>query len=182
MAEHADTKGYYRTLRLRPNATPEAIQLAFEHLEEVPDAERGAPMSDVLRAYTVLKDPAARRVYDQMQTRPSMVRTRTRSRSRSRSSSMFDDVRILIACGVLLVGVLGFVWYPLYGSRLRSFSAGDRLVDLKGAPFGLVVKSDGSHAFPGGVHAPAYLVEVHSTGTLVWYPASDLTSTCRRAR
>ncbi len=180
MAEHADTKGYYRTLRLQPDATAEEIQLAFELLEELPDEERGAPLSDVLRAYSVLKDPAARRAYDQMQTMPSA--TRTRGQSRARGGSLFDDVRILIACGVLLVGVMGFVWYPLYGSRFRSFSTGDQLVDLKGAPFGLVVKSDEYHAFPGGVEAPAYLIEVHATGTLVWYPASDLTSTCRRAR
>jgi len=175
MDENRDSKGYYRILRLEPDATPEQIQLSYELLEELPDEERGASMSDVLRAYTVLKDPASRRVYDRMRTVP------TRPPRRRRTGTL-DDVRILIACCMLLVGILGFVWYPLYGNRLRSFSAGDQLVDLKGAPFGLVVKSDERHTFPNGAAASAYLVEVHSTGELVWYPSTDLTTTCRRAR
>jgi len=82
---------------------------------------------------------------------------------------------------VLLLGILVFVWLPLYGSRFRTFSAGDRLVDRDGAPFGVVVQMSDQHEFDPGVKAPAYLIELSTDKQLRWYPAVDIQSTCRRA-
>jgi hypothetical protein len=74
-----------------------------------------------------------------------------------------------------------FVWYPLYGNRLRSFQAGDRLVDLSGTHFGVVVESSDRHEFPGGLTAEGYLIAVAGTGEHRWFPAADIRASCRKA-
>ena len=40
----------------------------------------------------------------------------------------------------------------------------------------------GIYSFPGGVAAPAYLVEMSGSGEMRWYPAADLQGTCRREK
>ncbi|HET9480841.1 MAG TPA: DnaJ domain-containing protein [Candidatus Polarisedimenticolia bacterium] len=172
---HSDSQGFYRLLGLDATATEEQIQLAYEALAEKPDQARGCTLGALSRAYSVLMDPASRRLYDRRQARQPQ-------RPRRRVSLKLDDKRLLAACIVLLLGILVFVWVPLYGSWFRSFSAGDRLVERNGSAFGLVVKTEDSHQFPGGATAPAYLVELSTTGEMRWYPASDLQAICRRAK
>lgn len=170
--EHSDTQGYYNALRLEPDASSEQIQLAYEMLTEVSDEERGLTMAEVERAYRILSNPISRMSYDRVQTSPQKYIVAKR---------LLDDARILVVSVLLLVGVLAFVWYPLYGDRFRSFSAGDRLVDLAGHEFGVVVQSSSTHTFPNGAEAEAYLIEMNGTGKLRWLPADDIRSTCRKA-
>jgi hypothetical protein len=170
---HRDSKGYYRLLQVETGATREQIQLAYERLEEMSPAQRGGGWSEITRAYSVLINPAARRAYDQVETQRLRVRRRPQ---------VLNDVRLLVACVVLLVGILGFVWVPLYGSRLRSFSPGDALVTRHGSPFGTVVKTEERHTFPTGLSAPAYLVAVHGSGDLRWFPMNDVKASCRKAK
>ena len=177
-AIHRDSKGYYRLFGLQPDATEDQIQLAYEALEEMPIVERGASWSDITRAYSVLMEPGARRAYDHVETRPGTLPPRVYRRRQF----TLNDTRLLAACCVLLVGILGFVWYPLYGSRFRSFSAGDALVTTQGAPFGKVVQSVEAHSFPAGGSSPAYLIELNGTRELRWFPMSDIKSSCRKAR
>ena len=169
MSHHRDSLGYYRLLRVEPEASAEQIQLSFEMIEELPPDQRGASISKIENAYNILRNPATRLIYDRSERTPLKQRSRR-----------LDDVRLLAACLVVLVGILGFVWYPLYGGRLRSFSAGDHLVDVKGAAFGTVVQSEEIHGFPGQPSAPAYLIQT-PLGELRWFPAADIQSICRRA-
>jgi len=170
---HRDSQRFYKALGVQPDATPEQIQLAFEALEE--STPQAAPAwQRISRAYEVLKHPESRRLYDRVETKPEVVRRRLFTFS-------LNDVRLLVVCGVLLVGILGFVWVPLYGSRLRSFSPGDALVTVKGDPFGTVVRSEDIHRFPGGSTSAAYLIQLGS-GELRWYPMNDIKASCRQAR
>lgn len=164
--------GYYRILRVAPDATEEQIQLAYEHLEEMAPERRGASWTEIMRAYMVLMDKAARRAYDALDTAP---------RKRPRKQ-LLNDARLLAVCVVLIVAIVGFVWVPLYGDRFRTFSPGDRLVTVSGRPFGTVVKSEERHIFPGASPAPAYLIETEPSRELRWFPAADIKGTCRRLR
>jgi len=175
MATHRDSQGFYRTLGVPIDASTEEIQRAYERMEEMPPGLRSCTMGQLSRAYSVLMDEACRRSYDQIEMAP-----RSTGRTRKRKGGFLADPRVLVAGIVLLVGILTFVWYPLYGGRLRSFSPGDRLVDLHGAAFGVVVEMDETHAFPGGISVPAYLVEMSSSKELRWFPAEDIKSSCRK--
>lgn len=175
MAIHRDSQGFYRTLGVPIDASREEIQRAYERLEEMPPGLRSCTMGQLSRAYSVLMDEACRRSYDQIEMAPRQTIVR-----RKRRKSLLADPRVLVACIVLLVGILTFVWYPLYGGRLRSFSPGDRLVDLQGASFGVLVEIDETHRFPGGITAPAYLVEMSSSKELRWFPADDIKISCRK--
>lgn len=170
---HRDSKGFYRTLMLEQDASEEQIQLAYEMLCEMAASQPHISRGKVERAYSVLINKSSRAAYDRLELTPVKVK---------RQWIRLDDKRVLAACVVLLVAVLGLVWVPLYGSRLRSFEAGDQLVDLTGHAFGVVVESQDRHPFPGGESAPAYLVELSSNRELRWYPASDLQAACRRAK
>ncbi len=181
-AIHRDSKGYYRLFGLQPDASEDQIQLAYEAIEEMPIVERGASWTEITRAYSVLMEPGARRAYDAVETRPETRPVTRPLRIRQQRSFTLNDTRLLAACCVLLVGILAFVWYPLYGSRFRSFTAGDALVTTQGSPFGKVVQSVESHTFPAGGSAPAYLIELNGSRELRWFPMSDIKSSCRKAR
>jgi hypothetical protein len=172
---HRDTKGYYRVLGVNPNASDDEIRLAHALLKGSEDsiAERGLENDEITRAYEYLKNPGRRQAYDMAETG---------RRLSPRIALNLDNPRILVACLVLLLAIVGLVWVPLYGSRFRSFAAGDRLVDTRGAQFGVVVQSDEHHLFAGGVVAPAYLVEMPGSGQLRWFPAADIQGTCRRLK
>ncbi len=176
MSDRHNGRDLYAVLGLAEDASEAEIQLAYERLAELSPEERGTSQSELDHAHSVLRDPKARQLHDRL--RHLAVRT-SRRRSRRR---VLDDARLLVACLVFLVAILAFVWYPLYGSRFREFSAGDRLVDRTGAPFGVVVQVDERHLFPEGASAPAYLVELSSTKELHWYPAGDLKSSCRKIK
>jgi curved DNA-binding protein CbpA len=173
-APHRDSKGYYRVLQIACDATDDEIQLAYEWLEELPPPQRKATWSQITRAYSVLKNHDARRAYDRLETQPMRLRRRS-------SLPSLNDARLLVACIVLFVGIVGFVWVPLYGSRFRSFSPGDALVTTQGAPFGKIVKTEDQHIFPTGTSAPAYLVALHGSDELRWYPMADIKSSCRKS-
>jgi len=170
---HRDSQGFYTLLGVEIDATENQIQLAYEALAEQAPEGRGATQAQLDRAYSVLKNADSRRAYDRIETSPP-------PRQR-RKLIVLDDVRLLAACVVILVAILAFVWAPLYGSRFRSFSTGDRLVGLKGEPFGVVIQVEESHLFPTGISSAGYLVELNSTKELRWFPAADLAGTCRRA-
>ncbi len=161
-------------LRVAPGASDEEIRLAYDLILEVPPRERGTSQAEIERAFSILGNPATRRIYDRAQAGPAHGRRRP-------GPSRLHDWRILATCLVLLVGILAFVWLPLFGSRFRSFSAGDRLVDVRGAEFGVVVSFEDRHAFPGGKVSPAYLVETAPTKELRWFPAPDLQGACHTA-
>ena len=169
---HPDNRGFYRILGVEPDATLEEIQIAYERLGYQDPAPEGAHRAQIQQAYRVLGSAPSRRNYDLINL--GMGRDIT-------VKSRLDDVRLLFACGALLIGILTFVWYPLYGSRLRNFSAGDRLVDLKGSAFGRVIESSERHTFPSGVSSAAFLVEIDATGELRWFPVADIQAGCRRA-
>jgi len=169
---HRDTQGFYRLLRVKTHASRQEIQLAYEMLTEVSDAQRGATLQDIQRAYGILANPNSRAVYDKLCTMPE-VKPKKRP---------LDDWRILAACIVLFIAIIGFVWVPLYGNRFKSFAAGDRLVDAESkAPFGVVVETAGAHEFPGGIRLEGILVDLHEGG-LQWFPAADIRATCSKAK
>lgn len=170
---HSDAHGYYRALRLTPEATRREIQLAYEMLTEVSDEERGATRAQVERAYAILVKPSSRKDYDRICTSTGRAVATRRP---------LDDWRVLAACFVLLVGILGFVWVPLYGDRLKSFDPGDRLIDRKGAPFGVVVEIADAHPFPSGVTTAGILIDLSDGTGPRWFPASDIRAICRKAR
>ncbi|HEY3176976.1 MAG TPA: DnaJ domain-containing protein [Candidatus Polarisedimenticolia bacterium] len=172
---HRDSKGYYEILGVRPTASDDEIRLAYALLKGSEDSrtEHGVENDAITRAYEFLKNPGRRQAYD---------RAETESKFSFSVGFKLNDPRLLAVCLALLLAILGLVWVPLYASRFRSFSAGDRLIDERGSEFGVVVQSDERHLFHGGVAAPAYLVETSPGGELRWYPAADLQGTCRRAK
>jgi len=178
---HRDTKGYYRALGVPTTATDSEIRFAYVLLKgnEPPPTDEDEELLEVpdeaTRAYNFLKNPARRLSYDRAET------TGFVSPVNVSTNFKLDDMRILIACLVLLVGILGFVWVPLYGSRFRTFAAGDMLVSTTGSEFGRVVQSDERHTFPSGVMAPGYLIEM-PTKELRWFPATDIKGSCRKAK
>lgn len=172
---HCDTKGYYRSLGVPPTASDSEIRLAFVLLKgtEAESNDVEGDNDEATRAYYFLKNPARRQNYD---------RSETTGFAPVNLKLKFDDVRVLVATVVLLAGILGFVWVPLYGSRFRSFSAGDRLVNTAGVEFGLVVQSVERHTFPGGTVVPGFLIELPGSKELRWFPASDIKAACRRVK
>ena len=176
---HRDTKGYYRALGVPPTATDSEIRLSYVLLKKssgagpTEDESDNPEIDETTRAYNFLKNPERRRNYD---------RAETTGHAPVNMKVKLDDVRVLIASVVLLAGILGFVWVPLYGSRFRTFAAGDRLVNTAGSAFGLVVRSEEAHLFPGGVMAPGFLIELPGTKELRWYPADDIKAACRKAK
>jgi hypothetical protein len=158
---------------LEPDASKEQIQLAYEMLCELPQDQMGANRGDIERAYAALISPTSREAYDRLETTPARPQ---------KARFTLNDGRLLAACTALLVLILVFVWIPLYGSRLRSFSPGDQLTGIDGRPFGTIVQTDDRHAFPGGGVATGYLVELSGSRQMRWYPANDLRATCRRVR
>ncbi|HET6372156.1 MAG TPA: hypothetical protein VFG76_02540, partial [Candidatus Polarisedimenticolia bacterium] len=118
-------------------------------------------------------NPASRQAYDRSETLPL---------KRRRATSRLNDPRLLAACVTLFIGILAFVWLPLYGSRFKTFETGDRLLDRSGFSFGVIVQSEEQHTFEGGVVAPAYLVKTAATGELRWFPMGDIQATCSKER
>ena len=177
---HRDTKGYYRTLGVPPTATDTEIRLAYallrgsDHAAGNTDDVPVGMTDESTRAYNFLKNPARRQAYDRAETSGFV--------SPVNVNVKLGDVRVLVVVLVLLAGILGFVWVPLYGSRFRTFSAGDRLVNTAGVEFGKVIQSEEHHAFAGGATAPAFLIEMPGTQELRWFPADDIKSACRKAK
>ena len=171
---HKDSKGYYRALGVAPQASDEEVHLAYALLKGSDEysAGNGGLPDEIDRAWAVLKSPPQRQIYD---------RTETASRKLIRVKLNLDDPRLLTACAALLVGLLVFVWVPLYGSRFRSFTPGDLLTDLKGSPFGTVVRSEARHHFANGIFAEAYLIQSARSDELRWYPVGDIQGVCRKA-
>jgi len=170
--EHHDSQGYYSLLRVKTRATPQEIQLAYEMLTEWSDAQRGASLPEIQRAYAILANPNARAAYDRICRSSRVIPKQRRG---------LNDWRILAACIVLFVAIVGFVWVPLYGTRFKSFAAGDRLMDQANKPFGVVVETAEMHEFPGGIRVEGILVDLDE-GDLRWFPAADIRATCRKAK
>ena len=172
---HRDTQGLYRVLRLKTTATYKEIQLAYEMLTEVSDRDRGASLPEIQRAYSVLVNPQFRAAYDKV----CLSTTRVVHKPGVRR---LDDWRILVGCIILFFAIIGFVWVPLYGSRFKTFAAGDTLVySENGSPFGVVVETAENHEFPGGIRVEGILVDLHD-GDLQWFPATDIRAACRKAK
>ena len=75
-----DSKNYYKTLQVDPEADPEVIEGAYRRLvrkyhpdvNHVPDATQR--MQAINEAYEVLRDPVRRREYDRLQSRTQVNR------------------------------------------------------------------------------------------------------------
>src|SRR4030095_9783268 len=111
---HQDTKGYYRSLGVPTTATDTEIRLAFVLLKGKgadnanPDTGSGVVENDeAQRAYNFLKNPARRQAYDRAETTGFSTSINVKFK--------LNDPRLLVATILLLAGVLGFVWVPLYG-------------------------------------------------------------------
>ena len=178
MAKHKDSRGVYRALRVATDASDDEIRLSYALIKQnFEQGSRDPRWLAAQRAYDTLRVPGRRREYDQQQLRGR----RGLKININFKKVNLDNPKLLAACCGILMAIFVLVWYPLYGARFRSFSPGDRLVDLKGRDFGVVVQAEEMHSFPGGPSGPGYLVERNDTRALQWYPALDLQGSCRKA-
>ncbi len=178
MAKHRDSRGYYRSLGVATDAGDDEIRLSYALLKQNFDEATNDPRwLAAQNAYDILRVPARRREYDAQEARGRIGKSK---RGRGASINLHNPKLLAVCCGLLLA-VFVLVWVPLYGARFRSFTVGNKLVDLKGQPFGVVVQAEEMHSFPGGHAGPAYLIELNDSRLLQWYPALDLQGTCRRA-
>jgi curved DNA-binding protein CbpA len=156
-----DLKGYYRLLKVSPEAPVDEIRLAYAMVKQ---EAVGPYLKRLEAAYRILKDPKAREAYDK------------------EGLSTFNPLKspaTLVVSIVLLITIFFWLWLPQINLRRKSFSPGQTLVEMRtGREFGRVVSYESSHAFPGGATSPAYLVRMGETGSERWIPAIDLQATC----
>lgn len=176
MVKHKDTLGYYRTLRVSTDAGDDEIRLSYALLKQnFDEGSRDPRWLAAQKAYDVLRVPARRREYDTQQSR------RGGGGMKLDIKLNLNSPKLLATCCGLLLAIFVLIWYPLYGARFRSFTAGDHLVDLKGQEFGTVVQVEEMHTFPTGAAGPGYLIEKSDTRQLQWIPALDVQGACRKA-
>lgn len=156
-----DPKGYYRILRVSPEATHDEIRLAHAMAMQ---GVSGPHLRRMEQAYGILKSPKSRAAYDKERLR--------------RERPFFSPRTLLIAVAVLVVV---FLWLWLPGIRMhgKTFRAGQSLVEIRtGRQFGQVMKYESHHSFPEGMNGPGYLVKVGTGDQERWFPAIDLQATC----
>ncbi len=156
-----DVKGFYRIIRVDPEASPDEIRLAYAMAKQ---NAAGAYLKRIDEAYGALKDPGRRAEYDHQ--------------GHARANPLKSPYTLAGSIAALVL-VLAVVFVPAMSRRLRSFSAGKALVDARsGRAFGVVVRHEEAHAFPQGGSSPAYLVRLAANGEERWYPARDIQETC----
>ncbi len=157
-----DLKGYYRLLKIAPDASADEIRLAYAMAKTTSEGPHLRRLED---AYEVLKNPKRRAAYDKEGQRTTI-------------EPLKNPVTLVIAV-VVLVAVFLWLWLPDINLRRKHFRAGQTIVEIRsGRPFGEIVRYEGNHPFPGGSSGAAYLVKVGSTGSERWFPAADLQATC----
>lgn len=156
-----DTKGYYRLLKVAPDAPQDELSLAAAMAKS---SASPALQKRIDEAYKVLRDPKKRAAYNMEGIRG------------------FEPLRspaTLVAAVVILIGIFVWLWLPEIRKRNKSFSTGQTLVETRtNRVFGEVIRFEARHEFPGGVTAPAYLVKLGEHGSERWFPAIDLQATC----
>jgi len=157
-----DLKGYYRALKVSPEAPPDEVRLSYALVRQ---GAAGPYLKKIDEAFETLRDPARRAAYDQQGHRKAGKPNKT---------------AILAGALSLLVLVLAVVYGPGFLRGLKSFREGQTLVEIRtGREFGVVVRYDGSHAFPQGSTLPAYLVRLAASGDERWFPAYDMQAACK---
>ncbi|MCI0548625.1 MAG: hypothetical protein L0027_15240 [Candidatus Rokubacteria bacterium] len=156
-----DTRGYYRALKIAPDASPDEIRLAYAMVKTTSE---GPHLRRIEQAYQTLKDPRRRAAYDK------------------EGQPRFDPLKspiTLVAAVAVLIAVFIWLWLPEINLRRKSFRPGQTLVEIRtGRTFGEVTRYEVRHSFPGGVTGPAYLVKLDGGGSERWFPARDLQTTC----
>lgn len=156
-----DTRGYYRVLKVAPDAPQNELSLAAAMAKSTATA---AQQRRIEEAFNVLKDPRKRAAYD---------------REGIRAFEPLKSPVTLVVAVALLIAAFVWFWLPEIRMRSKSFNPGQTLVETRTSRvFGEVVRYESNHAFPGGVRAPAYLVRVGTGGPERWFPAIDLQATC----
>ncbi|MBI3450344.1 MAG: hypothetical protein HY049_15695 [Acidobacteria bacterium] len=156
-----DLKGYYRILKVSPEAPPDEIRLSYALVRQ--DAN-GPHLKRIEEAYETLKDPAKKAAYDREGfERPDPLKSPV----------------TLAATVVVFIAILAAIYGPGYLRSRKSFQPGQTLVDVaSGREFGSVVRFEDSHRFPQGSSTPAYLVRMPGAEGERWYPAYDLQASC----
>ena len=156
-----DPKGYYRILRVSPEASHDEIRLAHAMAMQ---GLSGPQLRRLEQAYGVLKNPESRAAYDKERLKKEW--------------SFSSPLTLLIAVAVLVI-VFMWVWLPGIRMHGKTFRAGQSLVEIRtGRQFGQVVKFESHHSFPEGVNGPGYLVKMGTGSQERWFPAIDLQATC----
>jgi curved DNA-binding protein CbpA len=155
-------------LGVSPKASREEIALAFA-LKKHEGRTGGGPSEKELRdAFQALTNPEARaRLGQGARAAAPMARARV-------------STPILLAALLgVLAGAIGLFVWPIYGHHLRSFGAGDRLVEARGGkPYGTVLDANDRHTFQNGRSGPAYRVQMAEDGSERWLPATDVKFLC----
>ena len=156
-----DVRGYYKVLKVSPEAPPDEIRLAYAMSRQ---NAAGPHLARIERAFETLKDAGKRAAYD---------------REGLRRPNPLKSPYALPVCVAVLIIVLGVLYLPGLLRGRRTFRDGQTLLDVRtGREFGVVVRSESAHRFPQGTVAPAYLVRPAAGGQERWYPASDLLASC----
>ncbi len=156
-----DTKGYYRALKVSPEASVDEIRLAYAMAKQ---NAAGPYLARLEKAYDVLKDRESRAAYD--------------AEGQQRTNYLRNPLT-LVACIVVLVAAFALLWLPGIRLRQKTFLTGQELVTISTrAPFGEVLRYKPRHEFANGARGPAYLVRLAATGAERWFPAIDLQVTC----
>jgi len=161
-AKPLDPKGFYRILKITPEASADEIRLAYAMAKQ---SAEGPYLQKLHAAYEVLKNPAAREAYDK--------------EGLSQSLDFMRSPLTLVVAVAILAAVLYWMWLPGIRMHGKKFQAGQTLVRTSsGSEFGKVIRVDPSHRFGDSPATTAYLVELAETGKQVWLPAIDLQATC----
>jgi len=156
-----DLKGYYRTLKVRSDASAEEIRLSYAMARQ--DAA-GPFLRKIDEAFDTLRDATRRTAYDRqgLEGRQALKRPST-----------------LAGAMALLAVVVAGVYGPELLRGLKKFRPGQTLVEARtGREFGEVVRFEDSHRFPQGGSAPAYLVRIAGSKDQRWLPAYDVQAVC----
>lgn len=166
-----DPRGYYDILNVRPDASPEQIELAYALLKKsYQERRRAVDIARVQAAYETLRDVDRRRAYDGV-----------RSRSSARQRTRLSKTRVLLVLVGIFVVVTLTIHGPSWKADLTRFSPGEALALAEtGEPFGTVLRFEARHMFGNRAVASAYLISPADGREKVWYPARDLTRICVR--
>lgn len=176
-------KTYYEILGIKPDAAKPEIDRAYLALKTGSQLQ-AEQLWALERAYVSLSDPNLKRKYDAEQLQRSetnQTRQTRQSSSRGRERAPVDPIvaarraRLVLAVSGLAFALVIYtqVW-PHFAVRYRTFPTGTVLVQVVNSqPFGTVVSFEGSHRFPQGKVAPAYLLRLVN-GEERWLPKLEV--------
>lgn len=199
-------RNFYQMFGLTAKATDGDIEKAYRRLMEKIRVHVNAPilMKEYNLIYEVLKHPVVRKRYDALLAAqkkgqnvvelnweevlkdPGFAAVPAGTMMKKKWElefwkNMSMQQRLAFLGVLVVVFILSFFLFvfPKVRHTLVSFSPDDPLYNRhNGAYFGKVVKHDGTHQFPNGAVADAYLVEL-SDHDKRWFPANDIRKTFR---